>query len=416
MDYREQILKKLVEKYRKSKKDSGTNRINRKTNMKPDSVYPQYYENDGEISSITEVNEAVCELHEAGFVNYTKERFSHEIKEIILRDEMILDAEQYLRERYGYQTKGDRIRYIEQLIADYEQASPVAEICCQKLREKLAQNKLGKDYSEEEDLLKTLAFVENNHTPLFLREVSMLLFGDSKYLEKHVLTGLCKALRSYWKRPCGEHELGDEILEEYGIQRETPKPCFKGACLLTMADGSTISTDGLFDGIQISSSDSERIAGISVHAKQVITIENKTAYERFSDNSSLIVYLGGYVTRRQRDFLKKMNDDNERLEWFHFGDIDAGGFYIHDHLCRMTGIPFKTLFMGIKELQNPCWKACLKPLSKEDNRRLKALVKQPEYQKTASYMLEHQVKLEQEIICYDWMKREWENENLYQQN
>ena len=124
----------------------------------------------------------------------------------------------------------------------------------------------------------------------------------------------------------------------------------------------------------------------------------------------------GYVTRRQRYFLKKMNDDNERLEWFHFGDIDAGGFYIHDHLCRMTGIPFKTLFMGIKELQNPCWKACLKPLSKEDNRRLKALVKQPEYQKTASYMLEHQVKLEQEIICYDWMKREWENENLYQQN
>lgn len=400
MDDKGQILKILVEKYRKSKKDAGTNRVNRKTNVKPDRIYPKYYQNDGDLSRITAVNEAVLELREAGFVSYTEERFSYEIKEIILKDEMILEAEQYLQDQYGYQSKGERIQYVKQLIAAYEHASLVAEVRCKKLGEELAQNKLRKDYSEEEDLLKALAFIEKNQTPLFLREVSMLLYGDSKYLEDHVLAGLCKALRTYLKRPCKEHELPDEILEEYKIRRDLPRLCFKGPCFLSMADGGAISTAGLSGGIQIASHDLKRIAGIHVPAQKVITIENKTAYERFSDPDSLIFYLGGYATRDQRDFLKKTASENPGLLWFHFGDIDAGGFYIHEHLCRVTGISFQLLFMGIKELENPCWKGCLKPLSKEDNRRLQALKKQEEYGETVSYMLEHQVKLEQEIISY----------------
>ena len=42
------MLAALADAYRKSKKDSGTNRINRRTGLKPEKLYPQYRQNSGE--------------------------------------------------------------------------------------------------------------------------------------------------------------------------------------------------------------------------------------------------------------------------------------------------------------------------------------------------------------------------------
>ena len=39
MKYEEKILTYLVENYRKSKKDSGQNKINRRTQVKPEKFY-----------------------------------------------------------------------------------------------------------------------------------------------------------------------------------------------------------------------------------------------------------------------------------------------------------------------------------------------------------------------------------------
>lgn len=400
MEYKEQILKLLVEKYRKSKKDAGTNQINRKTRVKPNAVYSKYYDNDGDLERILAVNEAVRACRDMGFVTCIEDPFSYEIREVILVDGRVEEAEQYLKEQCGYESKGDRIRYVESLISEYKDASPAAAAECERLRAKLQQNKLRKDYSDEADLLRALAFVENNHRTLMLREASMMIYGDSKYLEDNVLPGLCRLLRDYRKQPCMENELQDEILKEYGILPEVQKLCFKGPCTLTMSDGSSVPVGMLSGGVELRTEDLEQIRRITVQAEKVITIENKTAYYRYPAENEFVFYLGGYATRFQRDFLKQIQKDNGNLAWYHFGDIDAGGFYIHEHLCRVTGIPFRTFLMGIGQLEDPRWQDCLRKLSREDVRRLKVLQKKEEYRDVVSYMLEHQVKLEQEIVCY----------------
>ena len=63
-DYEEKMLLLLVEKYRKSKKDSGTGRINRRTQIKPIELYRGYNRNDGDLEKINDINENVSKYRE----------------------------------------------------------------------------------------------------------------------------------------------------------------------------------------------------------------------------------------------------------------------------------------------------------------------------------------------------------------
>mgnify|MGYP003295713481 CR=1 FL=1 len=53
MKYEEKILLYLVENYRKSKKDSGANKTNRRTQVKPEKLYKKYNANDGDFEEIS---------------------------------------------------------------------------------------------------------------------------------------------------------------------------------------------------------------------------------------------------------------------------------------------------------------------------------------------------------------------------
>ena len=152
------------------------------------------------------------------------------------------------------------------------------------------------------------------------------------------------------------------------------------------------------DGIEFSADELKDLQEIRVNAERFITVENKTAYYRCSGENSVYFYLGGYTNRTQRDFLKKVKGDNPNLKFLHFGDIDAGGFYIHDHLCRMTGVPFSLWHMSVEELKNPRYAGCLQKLMPGDRKRLKKLRGTELYRQTAEYMLQENVKLEQEIV------------------
>ena len=131
-----------------------------------------------------------------------------------------------------------------------------------------------------------------------------------------------------------------------------------------------------------------------------MTVENRTSYLRFRKPGTSLFFLGGYTTRFQREFLKKIYRDNPEIRYRHFGDIDAGGFYIHEHLCRVTGIPFEMYLMSKKELEDPRYRRCLQPLTDNDRTRLQSLERQAAYRETVAYMLERNEKLEQEIISY----------------
>lgn len=399
MNYEEKMLTALAEKYRKSKKDSGTNVIMRRTKLTPTKLYKDYNRNDGDISQIEAVNQAILQCSEKGFVTYEKEGFSNEIQSIYLVDEKIEEIESYLEIKYGYEPKSVKRKHVERLLALYGGRTPAAERECSKLRRALEQNKIPSKYHQTEDLLKALVFIENNEKELYLREASSLIYGDSKYLEENTLTAVCRALRDYLGRPCGETELEDEILGEYHIAREKQKLCLKGDIILHI-HGKELDLRHLSNGIEFFADEMDKIEKVQVQTPFFTTVENYTSWLRCCGQEESFFYLGGYATRSQRDFLKKIYYDNPSLTYRHFGDIDAGGLYIHEHLCRATGISFQMHLMSRAELEDMRFQSCLRPLSDNDRLHLESLEKQEIYQNLAGYMLEHGVKLEQEIISY----------------
>ncbi len=416
MDYKEELLKQLTQRYRNSKKDAGTNRVFRATRIKPDKLYAGYYDNNGNIDCINAVNEAIQECQELKFVTYRQRRLSNEIEYVDLIDSAVEAAEQYLKIQYGYQPKVDRVQAIMRLLEQYEKTTPAASALCGRLRQELEKNQIFRkkqDYLHLGEVLKALVFVEQNQNQLYIREASMLLFGNSKHLEEAVLSDVCRELRRYRNRPCEEQEMEDEILREYHIEKEPIRICLKGDCEIFFQNGGCLSVGLLAEGIEFAVKDLETMKRIAVSARRLVTIENKTAYYRYPAADTVVFYLGGFLNRFQRDFLKRIWSDNPHVTWYHFGDIDAGGFYIYEDLCRKTGIPFQTLHMSKEELCREQYQHCLQKLTVQDNWRLQSL-KQSEVfwgekevcKETVEYMLEHQVKLEQEVISYQGLEKQ----------
>lgn len=398
-DYEEKMLTALADKYRSSKKDSKTNVVRRRTKISPSQLYKNYSRNDGDMEQIEAVNQAVFRCSEKGFVTYEMEGFSSEIQNIYLADEKIEEIEHYLETKYGYEPKSVKRQYAEKLIALYGGRSPAAEQECEKLRQALEKNRIPARCRQTEDLLKALVFIENNRNDLYLREASSLIYGDSKYLEENVLGPVCRALRECLGRPRGEMELEDEILEEYHITREKQKLCLKGDISIYIG-GRELELGAFPGGIEFFADELDRMDRIQVRTPFFTTVENYTSWLRCSSSETALFYLGGYTVRCQRDFLKKVFSDNPAVSFRHFGDIDAGGLYIHEHLCRVTGIPFQMYRMSRTELEDSRFQSCLHPLTEQDRVRLTALRQKKEYGELAEYMLERGVKLEQEIISY----------------
>lgn len=402
MKYKEKILTYLVENYRKSKKDSGDNKINRRTQVKPEKFYKWYNANNGEFEEISKLNQAVADLSKLGFVYSTTETFGTQIQCIYLVDEKIEDIEQYLADKYGYVSKDTQVKKLQHLVNVYQAASCICKKECDTLSELIEKRKIPKNIDELENILKAVAFIEKNQDDLYIREVSMKVYGDSKYFEKTTLQTVCQILRKYSRRSLREDEMVDEILADFHIVKEPQKLCMKGKAIVHVW-GKEVDISGFSEGIEFLVSDLANIQSVQLIAPEFMTIENRTSYLRYHRDNVVTFYLGGYANRYQRDFIKLVHADNKGVRFVHFGDIDAGGFGIHHNLCEITGINFELFGMSVDELRNNEYTSCLHELSDNDRIRLRELKEISIYTDVAQYMLDHNVKLEQEIISLDLM-------------
>ena len=403
MNYEEKILTYLVDNYRKSKKDSGDNKTNRRTQVKPEKLYKKYNANDGDFEEISRLNQAVESLSKQGFIRSVKETFGTQIQCIFLVDECIQEAEQYLAEKCGYVSKDMQIDKLRKLVDKYKNASLICEKECDRLLNNIAERKVPKNIDELDDVLKAVAFIENNKEELYMREMSVKVYGDSKYFENVTLQPVCSTLRKYSKLDFREGELHDEILLFYHIAREPQKLCIKGKMIINIS-GKEIDISGFSEGIEFQASDLINIQSVKLMAPKFMTIENRTSYLRYNKDDVVVFYLGGYANRYQRDFIKMVYASNMDTCYFHFGDIDAGGFWIHHNLCEVTGVNFALFSMSVDELENREFVSCLHELSSNDRARLQELMKSDVYEDVVQYMLCNNVKLEQEIISLTMMK------------
>lgn len=240
---------------------------------------------------------------------------------------------------------------------------------------------------------KDFLAVEQNRNPCYMREFSIKYFQDSKYFEQ-IESRIAKVFRQF---SGGDAEIGtQELLAEYGIYRTPNYVYFKGDIRISV-DGEIVDLFPLKQGIGISGEDLPDIRFSDLgRIKKVITIENLTSFFRYGEEHSLVIYLGGYHNRIRRALLKMIYETIPDAKYYHFGDIDAGGFSILLDLRKKTGIPFLGYHMDLDTLKR--YMQYGKCLTESDRKRLEKMGKEEEFCEIIGFMLKENIKLEQECI------------------
>lgn len=285
---------------------------------------------------------------------------------------------------------------LKSIIKKYRNKGEIVNYYIDELENTIQNKSIRLDVMKEEDILKIITFLENNKEFLYIREVSMLIFGDSKYLENYRKTQVCSILYSYYVKNCEDVFREENLLERFNVYDIDQEICIKGPVLIGF-ENKTIDIDGLTGGVSFSIKDIDKIKRIVVNSDRVMTIENKTSFLRMNQGDCYI-YLGGFATKPQVTFIKKLIENNPDKRYLHFGDIDAGGFWIHKKLCEQTNMKFDLFCMDKKTLQNDNYKDYVKSLTENDVVRLTNLKDNSEYQECIEWILKNNFKLEQEIV------------------
>lgn len=401
-DYQKEIIDILLKKYnQRLAKQVSTNR---RIIIQPKELYRKYENNDADIIEKQNVNNAAKKLEELEVVQIKYLRYSEDIEKIYLCEERAEILHDILKEKYNITPQNDILMQLETLLDNYVSGRELVGAYCRIIRCLMEDPRNQIDVSKVQKNITMLNFLETNEESLYIREASMLVYGESKWFEDNNLDEICSIIRNILEIPKAEGERNDFILVKYLISPAEQEIFIKGDWKIEW-DEYVLETKTFQGGIAIASNDIPNIRRIKVKTPIMMTIENKTSYHRLTREKVATLYLGGYATRYQIDFLKKVRDDNPNICYQHFGDIDVGGFWIHNHLCRMTSINFQLFAMGVRQLKDKRYAHCLKPLTENDRSRMESLLSVGNYQEVLSYMSLRNVKLEQEIVSY-YLKKE----------
>ena len=278
------------------------------------------------------------------------------------------------------------------LISKYKGNGEILEEYLKDQLKRIGENRsvrfFSGDFEEFERILMAVRELEDLKGEQFIREFSVRLYKDSKAFGQ--IQGKVESILYDY----GDFPEKDEILGNLNLMRTPTYVNFKGSGKVSLS-GQDIDLSRLDSDIAISSSMLEKIESVQVFKGKVITVENLTSFHRFMEEGYFVLYLGGFHNRVRRDFIRMLHDQNSEARFYHFGDIDAGGFLILEHLRRTTGIKIIPYNMDLDTLKK--YEKMGKPLTENDRKRLGKL-REGQFREIVEYMLENNVKLEQEAI------------------
>ncbi len=251
------------------------------------------------------------------------------------------------------------------------------------------------DLKIQEDVLKSLCAILKLDHDVLERVFSARVLNDSKAFGK-ISKRVAKLLSTYFSDEKEENE--EDILAQFHVLQNPGHIIIKGNGTLVLKD-SLLHIDDFSEGLTLSSSDVSQIIIKEIYDHDIMTIENLTVFYQIKKEDTLLIYLGGYHNTIRRDFLKFLYQKYPDKKYLHFGDIDAGGFYILEHLKNKTGIPFEPYMMDKNVLKQHHEQTI--PLQGNDRKRLNDLLNQRKYIDTITYMLENDIKLEQEQLSFE---------------
>lgn len=384
--YESIILNALLDRYERSKSFTGDNKVNQKFTVQLVKLFPKY-DDASEYDMFVAIKDAVSALAEQEFVTVSCRKNG-------VADRVTLNL-QLLQQIYtvlGRKPKADVHEALCGLLIRYQGYNETLSAFCKAQLERMAQNKkveyFDGDMVEYENLLKAVSEIFNVCEETYIRDFSIRIFGDSKAFEK-IRNKVVSLLFQF-----GDFPEKDTILEDLNIVRNPGHVYLKGSGIITVA-GQRIDLSVLNGDIALSSDLLKQIELIQVTGNRVVTIENLTSFHAFYEPDTLAIYLGGYHNTHRRNLIQTIHKQNPTASYYHYGDIDAGGFYILLHLRKKTGVTFQPYHMDIETLQR--YEEFTKPLTEHDKSRLQKLL-DSEFGRIVAYMLEHNCKLEQEAL------------------
>ena len=394
--FEKKILNYLVDKYESSVSFIGANKTNQSFSVKPERIFLSYTD-DSDFDTFKSVNNAVEELECLNFVSVKKER-NAVVKNIILNLEELITI-YILLEREEKKARNNALLGIFELYRKKDSVI-LSEFCTMQIKN-IAENKNIEFFDGSQAdfvaILDAVLFSEQQlnkkeQSEMYIRDASIRLFNDSKKLEI-LLQKIQNLMFKY-----GDFENKEHVLEECGIVPTPTSVTIKGAVILEF-ENQIIDLCLLGNDISLSTKTLQSLKNVHITGTKLVTIENLTSFYDFDASNACILYLGGFHNKTKRTFLKNVFNQNSNIEYFHFGDIDAGGFYIFEHLKRKTKIPFKMLSMDIATLEK--YKTNWISLTDNDKKRLlKLSTDNCDYSKLIDFMLANNCKLEQETVSF----------------
>ncbi len=187
------------------------------------------------------------------------------------------------------------------------------------------------------------------------RVFSLRCFGDSKYFEKKVKNRLVSIIKKYCIKLDFQEDLSDdEVLMQVGIMQSPDQVDFKGG-ICGMVSGKRIDFSVFIHGISLNA---DTIRDLTIEGmgcvRRILFIENKANYLHFlaanKDDAWMAVFLGGFYSPAKGAFFKKLYEAAcpNGIQFFHWGDMDLGGFLIYKRL-KTNIIPSLKPFLMHKE-------------------------------------------------------------------
>ncbi len=237
------------------------------------------------------------------------------------------------------------------------------------------------------------------------RVFSVRCFGDSKRFEKYIKKRVVTIIRkNYIDDP--DNELSDEeVLRKVGIIKAPEVVEFCGNLTVCFNTGK-VDYSPLKFGATINSFDIRNCnLIIGENITRVLFIENKANYLDYILNhkgsDDLVILHGGFYSPVKGLFFEKLFSvcNKSSVRFYHWGDIDLGGFKIFSRLKKNIIPDLIPYNMGIVDLENN--RNFLVNIDDKYANKMLLLLKQPvlkECYDTIKYIALNKVKLEQEAF------------------
>lgn len=415
MNCKKQILNALLDKYEKSKTFKEdvlyARRIMIKLYDNGDSDFRAYNIENAEVKDT--YNRAVIALKSDGIVNYEWMKF--ESDNIIARAWLVIER---VADAYAQAGRKPKLDSVMEMLAFIEVISQgvttkwVSEyydrVYSSIKKRRSITSALPNDVEIAHDVLRAIKMIDGfQNDEILERAFSVKCFGDSKRFERAVKKRVVGIVRKYCVDDPDGELLDEDVLRQVGIIKGPEIIEFCGSIAANF-NADVVEYSPLKFGATINSFDIRNCSvQVSSVVKKVLFIENKANYTDYvlnhRNNDEVVIFHGGCYSPIKGLFFKKLYTatNKSNIGFYHWGDIDLGGFSIFCRLKKNIISELKPYNMGIKDLETYMeYQIAINGKYVEKIAQLVSVPELSDCSETLEYMIVNKVKLEQEAFIF----------------